>query len=207
MSIIIPRENGNIEIQLPTPSTYIYKFLSPSGKAYIGQTSDLPTRIEQHLSGEGSKLLIPELIEYGRKAFKIDILEILYDSSKSLADGREDYYIETLDTLSPKGFNQRLNRDIVPECKIQDLNNIKITAKYTFTGKDGFNYFSIPRFTQCRAYQILANLGKRKNLTQKKLGGFDYYELKTHANATLLEGKVYNLSLAYKHGFRLIEIE
>jgi group I intron endonuclease len=204
--IEIPRENGDIKIQLPTPTAYIYRFSSPSGKAYIGQTKDVPHRINQHLSGEGSKLLIPDLIEFGRKAFKIDIIEVLYTDQAHI-DEREDYHIRTLDTLAPLGYNQRYNANIIPEEIPIDLNNIQITAKYTFKGKDGFNYFSIPRFTQCRAYQILANLGKKKNLTQKKLGGFDYYELKTPANAQLIPQKIYKLSLAYKHGFRIVECE
>jgi predicted GIY-YIG superfamily endonuclease len=225
MSIIIPLENGNIEIQLPTPSIYIYRFLSPSGKAYIGKTADIPRRIQEHLSGKGSKLMIPELIEYGRKEFKIDILEILYDSSKSLANEREDYYIETLDTLSPKGFNQRLNREIVPEHKVlcsgnvlhsentQDLNKIKITAKYTFTGKDGFIYFSVPEFTQLRSYQILMNLGQKKGLAKKQLGNFNYFELKISRTADLVpdcdlsQSQIYDLTLRYRKGFHIVDCQ
>jgi hypothetical protein len=207
-------ENGNIKIQLPTPTAYIYRFLSPSGKAYIGQTKDVPHRIIQHINGNGSKLMIPDLVLYGVGAFVISILEILYDGTQENANQREDHYIRTLDTLAPLGYNQRYNSDAVDLVPV-DLNNIKITAKFTFKGKDGFNYFSIPRFTQCRAYQILSNLGKKKNLTQKKLGGFDYYELKTHilpqnfaeGNAELVPQKIYKLSLAYKHGFRLIECD
>ena len=204
--IEISTDNGPIKIQLPTPTAYIYQFRSPTGKLYIGQTKDISRRIEQHITGNGSKLLLKDLVLYGVSEFKIDIIEVLYTNQAHI-DEREDYHIRTLDTLAPLGYNQKYNADIIPEEVPVDLNNIQITAKYTFKGKDGFNYFSIPRFTQCRAYQILSNLGKRKNLTQKKLGGFDYYELKTSANAQLIPQKIYKLSLAYKHGFRIIECD
>ncbi len=70
MSIIIPRLNGDLEIKLPTPNTYIYRFLSPTGKSYVGQTKDIPRRISEHLAGQGSKTLLLDLVEFGRKALK-----------------------------------------------------------------------------------------------------------------------------------------
>ena len=206
-SIKIPREDGDIEVKLPTPKTYIYRFTSPHGKSYIGQTKDVPRRLIEHLEGNGSKALLKDLVEFGRKSFTIQILEVLYDDHQTLANQREDWHIEHLDCLSPKGYNLRLNRNIVPESIIPDLNSIKITAKHTYVGKDGFTYFSIPEFTQSRSYQILMNLGKKRNLTQKKLGTFNYYELKTIADSNLVPQKIYKLSMAYKNGFRLIECD
>lgn len=205
MSIDIATENGKIEIRLPTPSSYIYQFLAPNGKKYIGQTKDIPRRISQHITGTGSTLLLKDLVLYGVGEFVISILEILYDSNQAHVDEREDHFIKTLDTLAPIGYNQRYNKSTVDEVPV-DLNNIQITAKYTFRN-NGFDYFSIPRFTQCRAYQILTNLGKKKNLTHKTHAGYDYYELKTIADSNLVQHKVYKLSLAYKNGFRLIECD
>ena len=206
-SILIPREDGDIEVKLPTPSTYIYRFTSPHGKSYIGQTKNIPRRIVEHMEGNGSKRLLLDLVEFGRKSFTIEILEVLYDDNQTLANQREDWHIENHDCLSPKGYNLRLNRDIVPEETPIDLNNIKITAKHTYIGKDGFSYFSIPEFTQARSYQILMNLGKKRNLTKKQLGTFNYYELKTSRTADLVPQQIYHLTLCYKkRGFHILEI-
>ena len=161
----------------------------------------------EHLEGNGSKRLLLDLVEFGRKSFTIEILEVLYDCDPSLANQREDWHIENHDCLSPKGYNLRLNRDIVPEETPIDLNNIKITAKHTYIGKDGFSYFSIPEFTQARSYQILMNLGKKRNLTKKQLGTFNYYELKTERTADLVSPQIYHLTLCYKkRGFHILEI-
>ena len=76
MSILIQRPSETIELKLPE-LTYIYRFCSPTGKSYVGQTENIPHRISQHLDGEGSKSLLRDLVEYGRKAFTIEILEVL----------------------------------------------------------------------------------------------------------------------------------
>ena len=38
VSIFIQRETENIELNMPQPMTYIYRFSGPTGKSYIGQT-------------------------------------------------------------------------------------------------------------------------------------------------------------------------
>ena len=81
LSLTFPRENGDVEISLPETSIYIYRFLSPNCKSYVGQTKNLQRRITQHLNGEGSKLLLADLVNYGRKEFKIEILEVLPPST------------------------------------------------------------------------------------------------------------------------------
>ena len=65
MSILIQRETENIELKLPE-LTYIYRFCSPTGKSYVGQTKNIPRRISQHLDGEGSKSLLRDLVEFGQ---------------------------------------------------------------------------------------------------------------------------------------------
>jgi len=209
--ITIPLENGTITVKLPTPTTYIYRFLSPNGKSYIGQSKDIPRRIQEHITGVGSKPLLKDLVVYGMNAFNISVLDVLYDDNQETANQREDHFIETLDCIHPAGYNLRLNRDIVPEETTINLNSIKIIAKYTFTGKDGFIYFSVPEFTQLRSYQILMNLGEKKGLAKKRLGTFNYFELKSSRTADLVpdcdlsQSQIYHLTLRYSRGFHIID--
>ena len=73
----IKRSTGDIEVKLPQLS-YIYRFFCRENKmSYVGQTKSVERRLQQHLNGEGSKLLLSDLVEYGRKAFDIEILEVL----------------------------------------------------------------------------------------------------------------------------------
>ena len=97
MSISVQRSSENIELKLPEPMVYIYRFCSPTGKSYVGQTKNLQRRISQHLDGDGRKLLLVDLVEHGRKAFTIEVLEVLTTDDEAMVAHMEDLWIDRLD--------------------------------------------------------------------------------------------------------------
>lgn len=84
----------------------IYKITCvPSGKAYIGKTSNdaHKTRIRDHLSGHGNQLLKKSVNKYGVDAF---IIEILHDGIiPELLDSYEIEAIAKHKTVVPCGYN------------------------------------------------------------------------------------------------------
>lgn len=83
---------------------YIYKYTSPSGKSYIGQT----TRSLKERAGHNGKLykgcndFYYAIQKYGFENFEVEILaEVL----KEQLDKAEIKYIQLFNTLSPNGYN------------------------------------------------------------------------------------------------------
>ena len=83
---------------------YIYKYTSPSGKSYIGQT----TRSLKERAGhngkfyKGSNEFYRAIKKYGFENFEVEILaEVL----KEQLDKMEIKYIQIFNTLSPNGYN------------------------------------------------------------------------------------------------------
>ena len=186
-------EEYNIEIKFPEVKKYIYKITNTiNNKSYIGQTNDIKRRICEHLEGIGSKLLLKDFVKEGIKNFTFEVLET---SPKIIVDTVEDYHIEKLDTLHPRGYNLRLNRKIKPNGEHVDLDNINITAKYVF--KRGIHsVFTVGEYTQARSYQTLSNITNRR-LTKKRTK-FNYFEIKICAYDNVYEvGQTYNLRLKY----------
>ena len=83
MSILIQRPSQNIIFKLPE-LTYIYRFCSPTGKSYVGQTKNIPRRISQHLDGEGSKPLLRDLVEYGPKPSQLKFSRFCLPTTQKL---------------------------------------------------------------------------------------------------------------------------
>lgn len=83
----------------------IYKYTSPSGKSYIGQTVyDRKTR-EKNSKGSGyigCTAFYQAIQYYGFENFSYDILEECEDS---LLDEKERYYISLYNTRTPNGYN------------------------------------------------------------------------------------------------------
>lgn len=95
----------------------IYKYTSPSGKVYIGQTLHKKTRINEHkcMAFKGSKSPFHRaIVKYGLKSFTSEIIEtIVGDPSyvKSKLNELEEYYIEKLNTRVPNGYNVAVGGD------------------------------------------------------------------------------------------------
>ncbi len=85
---------------------FIYRYTSPSGKEYIGQTSGtLKKRAKNLISGDGYKkcsLFWKAIRKYGFLNLKVEILE---EVPLSELNKKEEFYIQKFDTLAPKGYN------------------------------------------------------------------------------------------------------
>ena len=83
---------------------FIYMLTSPSGKAYIGQTTEkvLENRLKKHrLLLSNCRALVNAVKKYSWEKFQIDSYECPDDE----LDKHEEMLIETLGTLSPGGYN------------------------------------------------------------------------------------------------------
>ena len=87
----------------------VYVLTSPSGKQYVGQTVQTPReRFRGHkcASWRLPKLLISKAInKYGADNFKIETIEPASGSTD--LENKEAYWIKTLNTMSPHGYNTR----------------------------------------------------------------------------------------------------
>ena len=85
---------------------FIYKYTSPSGKNYIGQTiTTLARRASNIISGNGYKkcpLFWKAIEKYGWTNFQVDILA---EAPIPQLDSLEIYYIEQFQSLAPNGYN------------------------------------------------------------------------------------------------------
>lgn len=83
----------------------IYKFTSPSGKSYIGQTKNLKRRRKEHKNNKncGCRLFNSAIKKYGFDAFNEEVLE--RELTLEDANFLEEFYIREQNTLSPNGYN------------------------------------------------------------------------------------------------------
>lgn len=99
--------NSKIYYQVPKKGYgFVYKYTSPSGKAYIGQTAgSLKIRARNLVSGAGYKkcsLFWKAINKYGFLNFKVEILE---EVPLEKIDEREIFFIEKNKTIAPYGYN------------------------------------------------------------------------------------------------------
>lgn len=81
----------------------IYKYTSPSGKSYIGQTNDIVRRRSQHRTTNGCPHLKRAIDKYGYDNFIFEILEESLTIEE--ANTKEEYYIDKYSSLAPNGYN------------------------------------------------------------------------------------------------------
>lgn len=201
MTIIIQRNNGSIELELPEPTIYFYRFHNTQNdKSYVGRTKNPARRISQHMSGEGSPALLADLVNYGREAFDITIIDTGCSDEEANYDILEDYYIRKFNAVS-LGYNLRYNAPIVPNGEYIDLNEIRVCAKYNFV-RNNRSIFSVGQFTQADSYQVLCNVVEQLGdtpyipITQKKKK-FHYFELQCEGEGSYVPGQTYELWLRY----------
>lgn len=218
MDFKIERKTGIINIETPTDICYFYKITcKKNGKSYIGRTNNPKRRIEEHLTACGSSLLLYDFVEYGWKKFTFSIVGLV--SPAINLDAIEDSYINKYDTLTPNGYNMRLNCDIVPDLNNPiDLNNIEIIAKYNFPSRHEI-YFSVGKLSNARSYQVLCNLihylhsiDVEVTPIESKSKKFDYYQFGAiyNGSAILTQGVVYSIKMCYSllnNEFIIKEIE
>ncbi len=195
-------QDYNIEVEQPTAVGYIYKITNRlSDMAYIGQTKrKVEERLLEHLTGSGSQYLLKDIVINGIQAFKFEIVEVIYDSECDI-DAKEDKYIIQHDTIHPRGFNLRLNKEIEPNDDEIDLQNLEIECKFCFTDEENYRCFSIGEFTLCRNYQTLLNVlqaTSTSKIVKKRKFGFQYLQLKVKDDKeTYVKNHIYHLSLRY----------
>lgn len=82
----------------------IYKYTSPSGKSYIGQTSrSMKARAMKNGIGyEKSSIFYAAILKYGFNNFTLEILE---EIPQDQLDSREIFWIDYYNTLQPNGYN------------------------------------------------------------------------------------------------------
>ena len=82
----------------------IYKLTSPSGKIYIGQSTNIKRRLKDYekLRCKKQQALYNSLVKYGYKNF---IIEILEECTSEQLNELEEYYIKINNSMTPKGYN------------------------------------------------------------------------------------------------------
>lgn len=145
----------------------IYKFTSPSGKSYIGQTNRLKRRIVEHQSIRSECSGLSRAIQkYGWDNF---IIEIIADNL-SLEDANilEVYYINEHNTLSPYGYNLKnggLNYSILPETKLKMSQSHK-GIKFTDDHKQNISNSLKGRIFTDEHKQNISNACKGREITE-----------------------------------------
>lgn len=109
----------------------IYKYTSPSGKSYIGQTKNPNQRKISHKNAKNNCTYFCSAIKkYGYENFTFEILE----NSLTLEESniKEEYYINYFNTLSPNGYNLQYggkNKKVAECTKIKMSNSAKNRPK------------------------------------------------------------------------------
>lgn len=95
---------NKIKKRLYVKKYLIYKITSPSGKSYIGQTSNYPKRMKEHNTASNKcRLLCNAIRKYNWDNF---IKQILIENiTIEEANQLEEQYIKEHNTLTPNGYN------------------------------------------------------------------------------------------------------
>ena len=85
---------------------YIYKITNPSGKVYIGQTTNLTVRKSKYrnLNCKGQTRLYKSLLKYGWEGHIFEVLDIIDVVSRDILNNLETRYIIEYDSFN-KGLN------------------------------------------------------------------------------------------------------
>lgn len=100
---------------LPTPVAFIYLIRNiENGMVYVGATKvDLNVRFKEHVKHPANKLMKRDLIVFGEKSFKIELIENVYNLEE--VKEIENYWIEKLGrehelyNLMNSGYSEQVN--------------------------------------------------------------------------------------------------
>lgn len=119
-----------------------------NNKKYIGQSIDLNRRIKEHWSHHGIKhnsAIDLALEKYGHDIFTVEILEFC---SREELNNKESYWIKTLNTIAPNGYNLTNGGD-----HTFVLSNCKQVSCYDIEGNKIKTFNSIN--DACREYGLI----------------------------------------------------
>jgi group I intron endonuclease len=149
----------------------IYKYTSPSGKSYVGQTKNFERRHAQHRSKKGNKCqaFYNAISKYGFDKFELAILAV-FETPDELNDA-EIFAIEKENTLAPNGYNLTSGGSGLsnPSAETREkISKSKIGNK-TFLGKKHTTATKekMSKAAQNRSMETLAKISKA--LTGRKL--------------------------------------
>ena len=140
----------------------IYKITSPSGKVYVGQTlQSFKERVKCHKKVSSNCTLVKRAInKYGDKM----IYEIIEEAPEEKLDEREAYWIKTLNSLAPNGYNCSTggNKNKVISQVIKD--KIRESVKSKNIERNGYlgcvvktNNGFVPRVSESKKQKYLSN--------------------------------------------------
>lgn len=156
---------------------YIYRYISPSGKSYIGQTTTNPSRRANGGVGyQGCTAFYNAIQKYGWENFQLEILqEVESDNLIEELNQLEIDYIQKLNTLIPFGYNmleggnnkslrglqsaqwrKDINDDLLKQLYLEERKSIKEVA----------DLLNIPQQTIARHLDVL-NIKKNKKYNEQ----------------------------------------
>tara|TARA_R110000772_G_scaffold265919_1_gene387779 strand:- start:231 stop:848 length:618 start_codon:yes stop_codon:yes gene_type:complete len=188
--MFVIKRDEDIIVNKPEVKKYIYRFKCLiNQKSYVGSTNDPIRRFKEHLGQRGSKALLYDLVEYGRRNFEITLLDMVCD--EELTDIIEDHWITKLDAIE-NGYNCKMNRP-PKERKDLDLEGFDLKAKFTSTS-DGSCYFSVGELSLFNEYERLMGY-TASNLQHKIHNGYKYIRLEIESDTEYKKDKLYTLHL------------
>lgn len=139
----------NSKLQPKSGYGFIYRYVSPSGKSYIGQTTRSLFERAQHNGKEYKNCTVfyNAIQKYGWDNFKAEILE---ECLSSELDEKEKSYIEKYNSLVPNGYNVRIGgNDEYYHRKLArkeiDVYDIECNYLMSFSSmKEASEYYKIP---------------------------------------------------------------
>lgn len=148
---------------------FIYKITSPSGKIYIGSTTNLKKRIKKYrtIDCKFQVKIYNSLKKYG---FDKHIFEIITECDNDKMFELESYYGQLYDVLSKNGLNLRLPKSGQTFVSVSDETRKKISDKQK--GKNGFWFgkktwnYGVPCSDKQKLF--LSKLRKGKTLTKEQ---------------------------------------
>ncbi len=112
----------------------IYKIVSPTGKIYIGQTTNLKLRVRDYRRNT-CKLQTKLYASLNKYSFKNHQFDILEEVDNVLGDEREMYWIKFYDSFNTKhGMNMTVGGKRTPGLKGKQHYKAKIVYQWDFDG-------------------------------------------------------------------------
>lgn len=162
----------------------VYKHTSPSGKSYIGITSNLKRRNKAHKhKSSGCTAFSSAIKKYGWNNISHTILAT--GLTLQAANHFEQFYIKHFDSLSPNGYNLKTGGDVIRFCEdtLQKLRNAKGGEKNYWFGKN-LSPETKQKMSEAAKGRRHTTDSKQK-MSDSRKGEYNHFFGKTHTPDTL----------------------